>query len=162
MRFIFPGGAACSSAVPPEQHRRHAGAVPLEGLSTTRESKLMTIDADKFIHRFLLHLLPSVPSGFRRIRHFGFLANAHRSARWFITTTSRQCDGVDSGAVIAINFSTPIAAARKPSRWIAPVSAPSHRRLLVACRDHAAHVRVPHRPLPTRWTDVPRSAHLAR
>jgi hypothetical protein len=38
----------------------------------------MTLDADEFIRRFLLHVLPS---GFRRIRHFGFLANAHRSAR---------------------------------------------------------------------------------
>jgi hypothetical protein len=42
------------------------------------KSKLMTLDADEFIRRFLLHVLPS---GFRRIRHFGFLANAHRSAR---------------------------------------------------------------------------------
>src|ERR1700723_1308863 len=40
--------------------------------------KVMTLDADEFIRRFLLHVLPS---GFRRIRHFGFLANAHRSAR---------------------------------------------------------------------------------
>jgi Putative transposase len=40
--------------------------------------KLMTLGADEFIRRFLLHVLPS---GFRRIRHFGFLANAHRSAR---------------------------------------------------------------------------------
>ena len=38
----------------------------------------MTLDADEFIRRFLLHVLPS---GFRRIRHYGFLANAHRSAR---------------------------------------------------------------------------------
>jgi hypothetical protein len=42
------------------------------------KSKLMTLDADEFIRRFLLHVLPS---GFRRIRHVGFLANAHRSAR---------------------------------------------------------------------------------
>jgi hypothetical protein len=43
-----------------------------------QKSKLMTLDADEFIRRFLLHVLPS---GFRRICHFGFLANAHRSAR---------------------------------------------------------------------------------
>ena len=35
----------------------------------------MTLDADEFIPRFLLHVLPK---GFRRIRHFGFLANACR------------------------------------------------------------------------------------
>jgi hypothetical protein len=40
------------------------------------KSKVMTINADEFIRRFLLHVLPK---GFRRIRHFGFLANACRS-----------------------------------------------------------------------------------
>jgi hypothetical protein len=38
----------------------------------------MTLDADEFTRRFLQHVLPD---GFRRIRHFGFLANAHRTAR---------------------------------------------------------------------------------
>ena len=42
------------------------------------KSKVMTLDADEFIRRFLLHVLPK---GFRRIRHFGFLANACRSAK---------------------------------------------------------------------------------
>jgi hypothetical protein len=40
--------------------------------------KVMTLDADEFIRRFLLHVLPK---GFRRIRHFGFLANACRAAK---------------------------------------------------------------------------------
>jgi hypothetical protein len=40
--------------------------------------KVMTLDAGEFTRRFLQHVLPS---GFRRIRHFGFLANAHRTAR---------------------------------------------------------------------------------
>jgi hypothetical protein len=35
----------------------------------------MTLAADEFIRRFLLHVLPA---GFQRIRHFGFLANCHR------------------------------------------------------------------------------------
>jgi hypothetical protein len=42
------------------------------------KSKVMTLDADEFIRRFLLHVLPK---GFRRIRHFGFLANACRAAK---------------------------------------------------------------------------------
>lgn len=42
------------------------------------KSKVMTLDADEFIRRFLLHVLPK---GFRRIRHFGFLANACRVAK---------------------------------------------------------------------------------
>jgi hypothetical protein len=40
--------------------------------------KVMTLNVDEFIRRFLLHVLPD---GFRRIRHFGFLANAHRATR---------------------------------------------------------------------------------
>ena len=40
--------------------------------------KVMTLDAGEFMRRFLLHVLPS---GFHRIRHFGFLANGHRAAR---------------------------------------------------------------------------------
>ena len=34
--------------------------------------KIMTLEAQEFIRRFLLHVLPD---GFMRIRHFGFLAN---------------------------------------------------------------------------------------
>jgi hypothetical protein len=37
--------------------------------------KLMTLDADEFLRRFLLHVLPR---GFMRIRHFGLLANRAR------------------------------------------------------------------------------------
>ena len=36
------------------------------------QKKSMTLDAQEFIRRFLLHVLPD---GFMRIRHFGFLAN---------------------------------------------------------------------------------------
>jgi hypothetical protein len=32
----------------------------------------MTVDAHTFLHRFLLHVLPT---GFVRLRHYGFLAN---------------------------------------------------------------------------------------
>jgi hypothetical protein len=40
--------------------------------------KIMTLSADEFIRRFLLHTLPD---GFHRIRHYGFLANGHRAAK---------------------------------------------------------------------------------
>jgi hypothetical protein len=43
-----------------------------------QNSKTMTLDAGEFIRRFLLHTLPA---GFQRIRHFGFLANCHRKAK---------------------------------------------------------------------------------
>ena len=38
-------------------------------------AKVMTLEAPEFIRRFLLHVLPS---GFMRIRHFGFLANRRK------------------------------------------------------------------------------------
>src|SRR5438093_1443616 len=41
-------------------------------------TKVMTLDADEFIRRFLLHALPD---GFHRIRHYGFLANGARADR---------------------------------------------------------------------------------
>jgi hypothetical protein len=41
-------------------------------------TKLMTLDAHEFIRRFLLHTLPD---GFHRIRHYGFLANGNRAAK---------------------------------------------------------------------------------
>src|SRR5205809_21239 len=40
--------------------------------------KIMTLTAEEFIRRFLLHV---VPGGFVRIRHFGFLANRTRRAK---------------------------------------------------------------------------------
>jgi hypothetical protein len=38
----------------------------------SERKKVLTLDAQEFIRRFLLHILPD---GFMRIRHFGFLAN---------------------------------------------------------------------------------------
>jgi hypothetical protein len=40
--------------------------------------KTMTLQASEFIRRFLLHVLPS---GFMRIRYYGFLANRHRQEK---------------------------------------------------------------------------------
>jgi hypothetical protein len=42
------------------------------------KANVMTLAADEFIRRFLLHTLPG---GFHRIRHFGFLANGCRAAK---------------------------------------------------------------------------------
>jgi hypothetical protein len=40
--------------------------------------KAMTVSADEFIRRFLLHVLPE---GFHRIRYYGFLGNHHRAQK---------------------------------------------------------------------------------
>jgi hypothetical protein len=50
--------------------------------------KLMTLEADEFIRRFLLHILPD---GFHRIRHYGFLANSHRAEK--LALCRRLLDG---------------------------------------------------------------------
>jgi hypothetical protein len=42
------------------------------------QEKTMTLQAEEFIRRFLLHVLPG---GFQRIRYYGFLANRHRRCR---------------------------------------------------------------------------------
>ena len=43
--------------------------------------KTMTLDAQKFIRRFLLHVLPVLPDGFQRIRYYGFLGNRYREEK---------------------------------------------------------------------------------
>ena len=43
-----------------------------------QNSRRMTLAADEFIRRFLIHTLPP---GFQRIRHFGFLANRFRKEK---------------------------------------------------------------------------------
>ena len=42
-----------------------------------QKSKQMTLSADEFIRRFLLH---SLPPGFQRIRHYGLLASRGKLA----------------------------------------------------------------------------------
>ena len=42
------------------------------------KNKTMRLDAQEFIRRFLLHVLPS---GFQRIRNYGFLANRYRQVK---------------------------------------------------------------------------------
>jgi hypothetical protein len=50
--------------------------------------KLMTLDGDEFIRRFLIHILPD---GFHRIRHYGLFANANRAGN---IALARQLLGV--------------------------------------------------------------------
>lgn len=42
------------------------------------QKKIMTVSADEFIRRFLLHVLPN---GFHRIRYYGFLGNRYRETK---------------------------------------------------------------------------------
>ena len=100
--------------------------------------KAMTLAADEFMRRFLLHVLPS---GFHRIRHYGLLANAGRRehlarARELLHVRSR------GGRTVVVSRSAGrhrAAHLRLPALW---------------CRD--AH----RRDLRPRRTD-PRAAHVA-
>jgi hypothetical protein len=47
-------------------------------------TKVMTLAAEEFMRRFLLH---AVPDGFHRIRHLGLLANGHRAAKLALCRT---------------------------------------------------------------------------
>jgi hypothetical protein len=47
-------------------------------------TKIMKLKPGEFIRRFLLHTLPD---GFHRIRHFGFMANRHRAAKLALCRT---------------------------------------------------------------------------
>src|SRR3954469_15807240 len=62
------------------------------------KNKLMTLAADEFIRRFLLHALPD---GFHRIRHYGFLANRQRVDKLALCRTllsvAAAAVSVDSG-----------------------------------------------------------------
>lgn len=59
---------------------RQAGAV-----------KTIALDAGEFMRRFLMHTLPD---GFHRIRHYGFLANGHRAQRIKLCTMLLDREGI--------------------------------------------------------------------
>jgi len=63
----------------------HRDRVTFRWRDYTRGNKLrtMTVSADEFIRRFLLHVLPK---GFVRIRHFGVMANYQRSESMALCT----------------------------------------------------------------------------
>ena len=80
------GGAGLSVALhPPRRHlQQPAGRMDERGVTFRWKDyrakgrtryKTMTLDADEFMRRFLLHVLPG---GFHRIRHYGLLANGNR------------------------------------------------------------------------------------
>lgn len=50
--------------------------------------RVMTLTATEFLRRFLMHVLPK---GFVRIRHYGFLANRHRSQKLELCRKLLRC-----------------------------------------------------------------------
>ena len=98
------------------------------------DAKRMSLSADEFIRRFLLHVLPG---GFQRIRHYGFLANGHRRAK--LATIRTLLDAAPPEAVVTDMPDEPAAAAPDatppcpccggPMRLIEVLADPRRRRL---------------------------------
>ncbi|MEM5373559.1 transposase, partial [Paraburkholderia azotifigens] len=66
---------------PATQHSTEVRSHQIAGRKSVRRTgstSTMTLTADEFIRRFLLHVLPD---GFKRIRSYGWLANCHRAQR---------------------------------------------------------------------------------
>jgi Putative transposase/Transposase zinc-binding domain len=59
------------------------------------DGSIMRLEISEFIRRFLLHVLPA---GFRRVRHYGLLANAHRAAKLAQCRRLLAARGVSDGA----------------------------------------------------------------
>ena len=56
--------------------------------------KVMTLAADEFIRRFMLHILPK---GFHRIRHYGLFANTGRAANHRAAARAARLDAAPTG-----------------------------------------------------------------
>jgi hypothetical protein len=79
--------------------------------------KNLTVAAPEFIRRFLLHALPP---GFQRIRHYGFLANAHRRDKLALCRQLLTADPTGLLPVIPQAVSVP-APGPDPSPYRCPV-----------------------------------------
>jgi len=75
-RYTHRVAIANSRLVAMDEHGVTFGWKDYRAKGRTRH-KTMTLGADEFMRRFLLHILPS---GFHRIRHYGLLANGCRKA----------------------------------------------------------------------------------
>jgi Putative transposase len=97
--------------------------------------KSMTLDAIEFIRRFLLHVLPS---GFMKIRHFGFLANRNRCSALALCRKHLNASSADRATILtheqrsALEHRCPFchAGALRIVEWLSPeqiVSCPQDR-----------------------------------
>ena len=92
------------------------------------QQRLMTLELDEFLRRFLLHVLPS---GFHRIRYYGFLTNSKRGD--LLPLCRRLIARVNPSRTISYSDSEP---AR--SGWLCPRCG---GRLLIVERFTAAQLR---------------------
>jgi hypothetical protein len=90
-----------------------AGQVTFRWRDSAHKNKkrLMSLPVDEFLRRFLLHTLPR---GFVRIRHFGFLANRKRAGLLPL------CFHLLGSAMEAVGANHQRSHERKPSVWNCP------------------------------------------
>ena len=112
-------------------------------------AKIMRLTPDEFIRRFLLHTLPD---GFHRIRHFGFMANSHRAEKLALC---QSLLAVQREPTASHNAEPPSAPADPQAKADSSPSA----RPLPACPDCGGTMRIirdcPRRPSQTRSTTAP-------
>src|SRR5262249_17097698 len=114
------------------------------------KTKVMTLDADEFIRRFLLHALPE---GFHRIRHYGFLANGSRGDS--LALCRRLLEALASSAVTSLPTITPKAIARSPL-----LTSPSVLIAVAPCGgSQSCHAPATLSHSPATRHDVPTDAH---
>jgi hypothetical protein len=103
------------------------------------KKRLMTLNVDEFLRRFLLHLLPP---GFVRIRNFGFLANRNRAT--LLPLSLRLLGGSEQ------NTTTPESPSpdQTHSLWKCPVCGGT---MHVVERLSAAQLLLRSPPLPNRY-----------
>ena len=82
---------------------------------TDARYKLMTLDVDEFIRRFLVHVLPD---GFHRIRHYGLFANTNRAAN---IALARQLLGMPA-APSAVTAMAPTRVTQTKTRTLVPAA----------------------------------------
>ena len=119
--------------------------------------KTMTLSADEFIRRFLLHMLPN---RFQRIRYYGFLGNRHRQENLDHCRRLLAMQTANPNNPITSRAGLPRSLRRSNRLFTAAVSA-MPARTDDARRDTAELSRyVPgsHRLLMIRWHRVPTSA----
>jgi hypothetical protein len=91
--------------------------------------KTMTLDADEFIRRFLIHVLPR---GFHRIRHYGWMANANRVGKLAQARELLQVEIADASRdALQVQQEPP------SSPWICPTCAAPMIVIAVLERAHA-------------------------
>ncbi|MBA2512753.1 MAG: IS91 family transposase [Solirubrobacterales bacterium] len=96
---------------------RHHVAFTWKDYRRNGAAKVMRLTPAEFIRRFLLHTLPD---GFHRIRHFGFLANGHRAAKLALARALLKATSETEPADAAASATAAESAGQAPTNRRAP------------------------------------------